>query len=156
MHAPTDYLAEVPSAASRILVVDDDRDLRELVVELLRSEGYAIVQAANGEEALRHLRSGAPLPHLVLLDLSMPVMDGWRCHREMQADAALAAIPVVVVSGRRDGEPAAPVPADRFLRKPFDDEAILAIVRRYCAGRSAEGSADLPRRRQTSETSLVG
>ena len=141
MHAPTAALGKDRTHATRILVVDDDLDLRECVVDLLRAEGYVVAQASNGQEALHHLRSGGPPPRLVLLDLSMPVMDGWQCHRELQADPALAVFPVVVVSGRRDGEPAVPVPADRFLRKPFDDEALLTMVQRHCAARPVGRSA---------------
>ncbi len=113
-----------------ILVVDDDENLRELMVAILEGEGHTVVQAADGRDALRYLRAGAR-PLLVVLDLTMPVMDGWQFHREMRADPNLAAIPVVVVSGWHDGEAAVPVPANRFLRKPFDAEDLLALVARY-------------------------
>ncbi len=114
----------------RILVVDDDRDLRELMVTILEREGHIVAQAGNGRDALRYLR-GKALPHLIVLDLTMPVMDGWQLHRELQADPSLATIPVVVVSGWHDGEAAVPVPASRFLRKPFDPTDLLALVARY-------------------------
>ncbi len=65
-------------------------------------------------------------------------MNGWQFHREMQADPGLAAVPVVVVSGWRDGEAAVPVPASRFLRKPFDPADLLALVAR-CGSRESNG-----------------
>jgi CheY-like chemotaxis protein len=117
-------------SSSTILVVDDDRELREAVADLLVDEGNTVVQATNGLEALVYLRSHRP-PSLVLLDLAMPVMDGWQCLRELRADPALAGIPVVVVSG--EGRETAPVPADRFLKKPFNVPELFAMVHRHLA-----------------------
>jgi len=84
-----------------ILVVDDDEALRELLKLLLTAEGYRVGGAANGREALGYLRQTKP-PSLILLDLSMPVMNGWQFRQEQKNDPALALIPVVVLSGEAD------------------------------------------------------
>ena len=79
----------------RILLVDDDFLLRELVTMTLAGAGYMVATAANGEEALQRLRNFHP-PQLILLDLMLPGMDGWRFREEQQKDQALASIPVIV------------------------------------------------------------
>ena len=117
--------------SASILVVDDDDDIRETVVEILEGEGHTVAQATNGVDALGYLRRQGH-PRLIILDLRMPVMDGWQFHREMQEDSTLAGIPVVVVSAHRDGEAPVPVAASRFLRKPFEVRELLALVSRYC------------------------
>ncbi len=73
-----------------ILVVEDDKDLRDSLCEALELEGYAAVSAENGQAALRHLATGAQ-PCMILLDLMMPVMDGWTFRQELLKDAACAA-----------------------------------------------------------------
>src|SRR3569832_407091 len=80
-----------------ILIVDDDVDIRVTISLILEDEGYAVASAANGEEALRYLRSH-PSPSLILLDLMMPGMDGVEFRAEQQRDAQLSGIPVVVVT----------------------------------------------------------
>src|SRR5258708_35647529 len=88
------------AARARILLVEDQRDFRELLAELLTAEGYAVDCAANGREACLRLRR-APLPNLILLDLIMPVMNGWGFLSALQPDPALPRIPVYVLSGVR-------------------------------------------------------
>ena len=89
----------------RILVVEDDEDAREAMVALLQMKGYRAVPAGNGQEALDYLRR-APVPDLIILDLWMPVMDGWQFRSEQAKDPRLKNVPVIVVtalerSGRR-------------------------------------------------------
>jgi CheY-like chemotaxis protein len=115
---------------STILVVEDDCDLRELLAEILARAGYSVVQAANGKEALECL-CGVERPRLILLDLSMPVMNGWQFHEALKANERLADIPVLVVSARRDGEKALPVASERFLRKPFELASLLDMVGKF-------------------------
>jgi CheY-like chemotaxis protein len=119
------------SAAERprrpeVMVVEDDRAVRETLQELLEDEGYQVRPAANGREALDRLQSGARQPRLILLDLRMPVMDGWQFRAEMTRDPVLSAIPVVVMSADAGLERkvaglevaavlAKPVPLDRLL-----------------------------------------
>lgn len=126
MSSPTPPHAE-PSSV--ILVVEDNEDLRDILCELLRRQGYAVVQAAQGREALDYLRAN-PAPALILLDLMMPVMNGREFRAAQRADPALAGIPTVVLSAlderqqRRDGEGAA-----RYLCKPVDFNLLLRAVR---------------------------
>jgi CheY-like chemotaxis protein len=117
---------------SRILVVEDDADVRDVLTQCLDAEGYTVDQAANGQEALDHLRAGL-LPCLILLDLKMPMMDGPEFRRQQLANPAWAAIPVVVLSSLTDGAHlAALLRAVAFLVKPFRIAELLAIARQHC------------------------
>lgn len=115
-----------------ILVVEDDTDIREVVAELLEAEGYRVAQAANGKEALDHLRQAEVLPCVVLLDLMMPVMSGPELLEILAADPSLSNLPVVVVSAMADRGRAPGV--KRFLRKPVSSEALREVVAEYCTG----------------------
>ncbi len=85
-----------------ILVVEDDQDIRETIATVLVEEGYPVVPVANGAEAIAYIRrEGALQPRLILLDLMMPVMNGWEFSAELRNDAGGAAIPIVVLSGDR-------------------------------------------------------
>ncbi len=119
-------------APKRILIVEDDFMIRETIAELLREEGYEITCAPNGLEALRLLADGAP-PDLILLDLMMPIMNGWELRHALALDPRLAHIPVVVISaGSTGSERASAMGADGFLPKPFEMQSLLATVGRYC------------------------
>jgi CheY-like chemotaxis protein len=116
----------------RILLVEDDHVTRTSVALALELQGYEVSCAANGQEALDHLRGEGP-PCLILLDLMMPVMDGWKFREEQRRDPALAAIPVVVVSA--DGttpQKAAALGADDYLRKPVEVDELYDKVQRFC------------------------
>ncbi|HET8540984.1 MAG TPA: response regulator [Anaeromyxobacter sp.] len=109
-----------------VLVVDDERDIREAVSEALKDEGYEVVDATDGAEALRQLR--AHHPDIVLLDLMMPGMNGWEFCAARSHDPEFSTIPVIVLSalGRVSGLDAA-----AFLQKPFELDALVSTVRRY-------------------------
>jgi two-component system, OmpR family, response regulator CpxR len=107
----------------RVLVVDDDEAIREIIAEVLRDEGYDVVCAENGAVALRELRGPTP-PELVLLDLMMPVMSGWEVLEQLQSSGELGRIPVVVISAM-----AAPGVSEQ-LTKPVDLDELLAVVDR--------------------------
>jgi signal transduction histidine kinase len=113
--------------AYRILLVEDDEDLRTEVASFLSSEGYEVASVANGRAALEHLKRSAA-PDVILLDLQMPVMDGWEFRLAQRSDAFLASIPVVIVSGDRRADEKK-LDAEGFLAKPFDDEQLLACIR---------------------------
>jgi CheY-like chemotaxis protein len=109
-----------------VLVVDDDDSIREVLAEVLRDEGYDVVCASNGEQALTELRDHGH-PDLMLLDLMMPVMSGWELLELLQSSADLSRIPVVVVSAMN-----APG-ACEHLAKPIDLDRLLATVSRLTA-----------------------
>ncbi len=131
------------------MVVEDDYAIRETLRELLEDEGYGVVWACNGQEALARLRAGAAAPRLILLDLMMPVMDGWEFRRAQQHDPALSRIPVVVISADAAlDQEAARLAVEGCLAKPFELQALLDTVHRLCpdavavsGGRSASPPA---------------
>ncbi len=112
----------------RILVVEDDEDAREAMVALLQMKGYRAASAGNGKEALDYLQR-APVPDLILLDLWMPVMDGWQFRQQQKLDPRLATVPVVVVTALSDRTD---VDADEIIIKPVDVEHLLTTVSHYC------------------------
>ncbi|HEX2571426.1 MAG TPA: response regulator [Polyangia bacterium] len=114
-----------------VLVADDDDDIRDSIKEVLEDEGYTVVVAAHGEEALEQLTRVRP--QLILLDLSMPVMNGQEFRKAQLADAALKEIPVVVLSAAgRMQEKAAGMDAADLVAKPIKLEKLLLVVRRFC------------------------
>ena len=112
-----------------VLIVEDDADLREMMSQLIALEGYRAHTVANGREALEYLRR-EHRPELILLDLMMPVMDGWEFRREQRKDPAIADVPVVVLSAL-DPSRGADIGAIEFLKKPLDFDRLLALVRQY-------------------------
>jgi two-component system response regulator CpxR len=113
-----------------VLIVEDDEDLREMMAQMLTLEGYDTAAVANGREALDYLHR-ARTPQVILLDLMMPVMDGWEFHRRLEADPALAPVPVIVLSAL-DHVRGANLHAAAFLKKPLDFDRLLDLVRTYC------------------------
>jgi len=113
-----------------ILVVEDDKELRDTLCEALELEGYAAVGAENGQAALRHLAGGAR-PCLILLDLMMPVMDGWTFRGELLKDPALAVIPVVVMTAVTPAR-AATVDSQAILYKPLHMGTVVNLVQEHC------------------------
>ena len=113
-----------------VFVVEDDPDTREMIGRFLELEGFTVIFAANGKQALDRLGAGASAC-VILLDLMMPVMDGWEFRRQQILQARLARIPVIVVSaaGRDRVEQ---IHADHYLTKPLDLEELLQTVSRFC------------------------
>jgi CheY-like chemotaxis protein len=115
-----------------VLIVEDDRDVREAIAMFLAAEGYTVVEAEHGAEALQQLAVGGRFC-LILLDLFMPTMDGWTFRSEQLRDPALAAIPVVVISADPDVVPTAiALGAVASMRKPLDLAVLLETVARHC------------------------
>jgi|SRR5579862_226584 len=111
-----------------ILVVDDDTDLRESLALLLALKGYEVITASDGREALAALHAGA-LPCLIVLDLTMPDMDGFQFRRAQLEDPALAGIPVVLCSGHPTAvHVAQQLGALACFEKPFDVQLLLGVV----------------------------
>ena len=112
-----------------ILVVDDDPAIRDVVSDILEMSAYVVETAANGVEALAAIRASPPAA--VLLDLMMPVMDGWEFLRQCRQEAPCAPVPVAIMSAARDASSAAGAyGAQAFLAKPFALEAVLEVVER--------------------------
>jgi DNA-binding response OmpR family regulator len=117
------------SARPRVLIVEDDPDLRELMAQLLTGEGFHTDVASNGQDALDKAHENPP--RVIVLDMRMPVMDGWAFRAHQKYCVTLAAIPVVILS-------AAPparlrnVGAAAALQKPFHKDELIAAIRAYC------------------------
>ena len=109
-----------------VLIIEDDRNIREALEEILADEGYLVRAAKNGEQALEFCRLGPP-PHLILLDLLMPVMDGFEFARRKASDPELSRVPVCVMTA---SGPDAPMPkAEAILRKPLEVDELIAVVK---------------------------
>ena len=116
----------------RVLVVDDDYAVLDAMKDVLEDEGYEVTLAANGLEALKELRRG-DRPCLILLDLMMPVMNGWEFRREQLQDTTLAAIPTILITAHsRADENTIELKASGFIRKPAQPNLLLETVGRYC------------------------
>jgi two-component system, chemotaxis family, chemotaxis protein CheY len=114
-----------------VLIVEDDEEALAMMNQFLQLEGFATITARNGREALHVLRSAAR-PCVILLDLMMPVMDGWQFRQVQREDAALAAIPVIVVSAAGSRERRATLDPVEYIPKPIDLERLLGSIQRYC------------------------
>ena len=116
-----------PSRALQVLLVEDDGSIRTTLADMLRDEGFRVTPVANGREALAHLRRAAP-PDAIVLDLMMPVMDGWEFRVEQKNDPALASIPVVAMSADVSAKARA-IGADAYVRKPIDFADLIRSIR---------------------------
>ena len=120
------------SPAKNVLIVEDDFDIRDLLVFVLNSNGYRATGVSNGLEAISHLRQTRETS-LILLDLMMPIMDGWEFRQAQQGDPALGQIPVVLLSAIDEvRDHVGTLQAASYLRKPIDFSALLETVGRYC------------------------
>jgi signal transduction histidine kinase len=124
-------------AQRRILLVEDDHSIRDALRGILAEEGYAVTTAENGRQALEQLGSGGA-PDLIVLDLRMPIMDGWEFRALQKNDPKLAGIPVLAVSADGSAKAAA-IDAEAYLRKPLSTDALLGTITRILS--------DLERRR---------
>jgi CheY-like chemotaxis protein len=114
-----------------ILIVDDDADVREMLSQFFSIEGYSVATARNGKDALDTLRQGADVD-LILLDLMMPVMDGWQFRVEQQRDPKLAGIPVVVLSAVYNArERAGLLGAVDYMQKPVEFDKLIETAERH-------------------------
>jgi CheY-like chemotaxis protein len=117
---------------ARILIVEDDASVREALAIFLEGEGYAVVEAGDGAEALAHLRTSEPVA-LILLDLMMPVMNGWEFRDAQTRDPRLASIPVVIITAdTQAARKATAVGAAGCLLKPVEFPELLTYVDRFC------------------------
>jgi CheY-like chemotaxis protein len=116
-------------AHKRVLVVEDDLDIRESLEQILEIEGYEPLLAENGQAAVELLNQGER-PCLILLDLMMPVMSGWEFLRVQRENTLIATIPVIVVSAA--GDRAKSTSANGYIKKPIELENLLEVVHQFC------------------------
>lgn len=127
-------------SCKRILIVEDERDTREILQEILEMEGFNVVTAENGEVGLKLLQN-AEEPCLILLDLMMPVMNGWEFLEALQLphNHVLATIPVVVVSAIADLAAAEQKYNCDYMKKPVNVESLVALAHQHCGVPRSEG-----------------
>lgn len=116
----------------RILLVEDQEDNRRIARDLLASVGYEILEATNGEEGVA--MAAAHRPDLILMDIQLPVLDGYEATRRIKADPALARIPIIVVTSYAlsgDDEKAAEAGCDAYVAKPYSPRLLLAKIRQF-------------------------
>lgn len=116
-----------------ILVIDDDKEIRESLMDVLTDEGYTVICKENGREGLNYLKGNHPLPRLVFLDLMMPILDGQEFRKEQMSNPAIAHIPTILFSanGQLDKR-AIDIGMTDFLKKPIDLDDLLLIAAKYC------------------------
>jgi CheY-like chemotaxis protein len=120
------------ASSGYILIVEDDDDIRDALAQILELEGYAVRQAANGREAL-DISAAQPTPILILLDLMMPVMDGWQFRAEQMKDPTLSKVPLVVISADASvHQKVASFGAASVLPKPISLDRLLRAVETLC------------------------
>jgi two-component system cell cycle response regulator DivK len=116
----------------RILVVEDQEDNLQILRDLLTSEGYQIVEAQDGEQGVR--AAAAERPDLILMDIQLPLLDGYEATRRIKADPALRAIPIIVVTSYSlsgDEAKARAAGCDDFVPKPYSRRQLMAKIREY-------------------------
>jgi len=121
------------SEKNNIMLIEDDSFIRDIVREILESEGFAVETAENGQIALDRLKLKDRLPDLILLDLMMPVMDGFGFRQGQKTDPELDKIPVIVMSAYRDfSGKQSKIGADGYLKKPVEMDELIEIAHRFC------------------------
>jgi two-component system, cell cycle response regulator DivK len=116
----------------RILVVEDHEDNRQILRDLLANAGYDMIEAEDGEQGL--MAAVRHLPDLILMDIQLPILDGYEVTRRLKADSALKAIPIIVVTSYAlsgDEEKAYAAGCDAYVSKPYDPIALLKTIRQY-------------------------
>lgn len=114
----------------KILIIDDDREIRETLDSVFQMEGYTVSTAENGSDALTVLDNATEKPDLIFLDLMMPVMDGKEFLKQIKANPEYQSIPVAVITAA--GLQHRPAQADEFLLKPIDLSHLLAVTQKWC------------------------
>jgi CheY-like chemotaxis protein len=127
---------DTSAGAAIILVVEDENDLRDAACEFLRAAGFVVVPAQNGVDALNLIRRRGR-PSVILLDLTMPVMNGYEFLRFLRKDRVLQSVPVVVTSAIDD----LPEGARFLLRKPYEIRRLVDVLTRCCVGQVDQGLA---------------
>lgn len=122
----------MPEPCTQVCVIDDDEDIRDALRFVLESEGYGVVEAKDGDEAISRVRDACPRCSVILLDLMMPRASGWDFRRRQLADPAIADVPVIVLSGaHRLAESAEELRASGYLQKPIDVNQLVQMIERH-------------------------
>jgi two-component system cell cycle response regulator DivK len=123
---------DVEAGQRRVLLVEDNEDNRIIYRMILEHHGYDVIEAHDGQAGIDLARSGEP--DLILMDISLPVMDGWEATRVLKADLSTSTIPIVALTAhalRSDEAKAAEIGFDAFIRKPAEPKLVLEIVQRF-------------------------
>jgi CheY-like chemotaxis protein len=135
MHPPDEARPSAERDRPLVLIVEDQHELRQLYVQELALSGFDVIEAANGADAIVHTASLTP--DVVLMDLSLPVLDGWEATRRLKSDDRTAHIPIVALTahdGAGELQRATLAGCDWFVPKPCPPEALVTEVRRVIAG----------------------
>ena len=119
-------------ARNRILVVEDNPDNRTLIMDILLSMDYEVIEAVDGAEGIR--KASSERPDLILMDLSLPHVDGWTATRQIKADPSLETIPIIALTAHAmvgDREKALAAGCDDYLSKPIDLQELVVKIRKY-------------------------
>lgn len=132
MHTPHTTIIRVRKSQKirKILLLEDDEDIRDSLVDVLASEGYGVIAARNGQEGVNALREASELPDLIILDLMMPVKDGVAFRLEQQAEPRWKGIPVIVMTADPNAIRQLEATKGSYLRKPVDLEELLLTIQR--------------------------
>ncbi|MBC7788386.1 MAG: response regulator [Anaerolineae bacterium] len=118
-----------------VLLVEDNEDNRIVYSTILEHFGYSVIEALNGEEGIAKARS--EMPDLILMDISIPVIDGWEATQVLKRDPATRAIPIIALTAHAlaaDREKAFEVGCDAYLAKPCEPKTVVSEVRRFIGG----------------------
>ena len=116
----------------RILVVDDERSIRDVLAQVLGYEGYEVATAKDGVDALQQLQDTRP--DCILLDVEMPRMDGFEFARNVRADEATKSIPIIMITSRtadKHRNHALEIGVNEYMGKPYQEDQLLALIKRY-------------------------
>ena len=115
--------------AKTVLLVEDDLELRDILQDILEADGYDVVPACDGRQALRYLMlSGEPMPDVMVLDLMMPMVNGWQVLDAIRSEAGLERLPVIVISASNRGRPEG---ATTYLQKPFSLAQLIESIHEH-------------------------
>ncbi len=127
-------MAEQNKPPKKILVVDDNLDSRELVIKILKNKGLQLVEAVDGEDAIKKV--AAEMPDLILMDISLPKIDGYEVTRRLKSDRAFAAIPIIALTAhamKGDREKAMAAGCDDYITKPINVHDLYDRIKPFLA-----------------------